>query len=272
MQKMSWNGLLTVSEFAELSGITRSNLLYYDEIGLLKPDYRAENNYRLYSPRQLELINAILLLRGMGLSLDAVKEHILNRTPESTLELFDAQIKTLSAKIDDLLQLKESMEQYAETICLHKHIKTPLFTLEVRSAETIFMGRLCASAPNLDAACLNSFVKQCREIGINYTVQMGQIVFMKSALAGNWDAPGCMYAKTSRGIDRVEEGLFASLFELSQGYFDDNHAYYEKFMRLVCDNELELRGNIYIEYPVDEISENDPKKHLVKIFSPVRQK
>ncbi|MEA4872513.1 MAG: MerR family transcriptional regulator [Synergistaceae bacterium] len=272
MQKMQWDGLLTVSEFAELSGITRSNLLYYDEIGLLKPDYRAENNYRLYSPSQLELINAILLLRGMGLPLDAVKEHILNRTPERTLELFDAQIRTLSAKIDDLLQLKESMEQYVETISLHKYIKAPLFTLEVRRAETIFMGQLCASAPNLDATCLNLFVKQCREIGINYTAQMGQIVFMKSVLTGKWDAPGCMYAKTRRGTDSIKGGLFASLFELSQDYLADNHAYYEKFMQLVCDNELELCGNIYIEYPLDEISENDPKKHLMKIFSPVRQK
>ena len=43
-------------------------------------------------------------------------------------------------------------------------------------------------------------------------------------------------------------------------------------MRRVSDNSLEIRGNIYIEYPLDELSENDPQKHLVKIFSPVRQK
>ena len=269
---MAQDGMFTISEFAELSGITRSNLLYYDAIGILKPAYSAGNNYRLYSSRQLELINAILSLRSMGLSLDAVREHIPNRTPENTLDLFETQIKALSAKIDDLLQLRESIEKRAETIRLHKDIKAPLFTIEVRSTETIFIGRLCASAPNLDVAYFHSFLKQCREVGISHATQIGQIVFMESALAGSWDAAGCMYAKTNKGSDNIEEGMFAVLFELSQDYFDDNHAYYEKFMRHVSKNSLELRGNIYIEYPLDEMSENDPKKHLVKIFSPVRQR
>ena len=197
----------------------------------------------------------------MGLSLDAVREHIPNRTPENTLDLFETQIKALSAKIDDLLQLRESIEKRAETIRLHKDIKAPLFTIEVRSTETIFIGRLCASAPNLDVAYFHSFLKQCREVGISHATQIGQIVFMELALAGSWDAAGCMYAKTNKGSDNIEEGMF-----------DDNHAYYEKFMRHVSKNSLELRGNIYIEYPLDEMSENDPKKHLVKIFSPVRQR
>lgn len=53
--------MLTISEVAELSGITRSNLLYYDEIDILKPAYRGENNYRLYSYQQLELLYIIIL-------------------------------------------------------------------------------------------------------------------------------------------------------------------------------------------------------------------
>ncbi len=264
--------MFTISEFAELSGITRSNLLYYDAIGILRPAYRAGNNYRLYSPKQLEMIDAVLLLRSMGLPLDAVREHILSRTPESTLALFETQIKELSAKINDLLQLREAIEKRAETIRIHKDIKAPLFGIEVRRAERIFTGSVCAAAPNTDAYYLHSFLKQCREAGISRAVQLGQVVFMESALAGNWDAAGCMYAKTDKGTDSIEEGMFAVLFEHSRDYFDDNHAYYEDFMRRVSDNSLEIRGNIYIEYPLDEISENDPQKHLVKIFSPVRQK
>ncbi|MEA4988772.1 MAG: MerR family DNA-binding transcriptional regulator, partial [Anaerovorax sp.] len=44
---------LTTGEFASLCGVKKDTILYYDEIGILKPDYFAENGYRYYSPNQV---------------------------------------------------------------------------------------------------------------------------------------------------------------------------------------------------------------------------
>ena len=270
--RMSQDEMLSISEFAKLSGVSRSHLLYYDDLGILKPAGRADNNYRLYSYRQLELIEAILVLRGMGLSLEEVRAHICNRTPENTLKLFETHISLLAEKIDKLQHLKCSIEKYAATIRLHKDIKPPLFTLELRGSESIYMGRMCGAAPNADYSYLHDFVRECKSNSINFAVQMGQIVFKESALNGEWNAPGCMYAKTDRGSEKIEEGVYANIYELSHDYFDDNNLYYEKFMCRLKEENLELCGNIYIEYPLDEVSENNPEKHLVKIFAPVRQR
>ncbi len=38
----------TVKKLAKISGISIRTLRFYDEIGLLKPAYYGENNYRYY--------------------------------------------------------------------------------------------------------------------------------------------------------------------------------------------------------------------------------
>ena len=43
----------TVNKLAKLSGVSVRTLHFYDEIGLLKPAYYGENNYRYYEEEQL---------------------------------------------------------------------------------------------------------------------------------------------------------------------------------------------------------------------------
>ncbi|HPW52681.1 MAG TPA: MerR family DNA-binding transcriptional regulator, partial [Spirochaetota bacterium] len=41
--------MYTIGKLAKKYGISRSAILYYDSEGLLKPDQRLSNGYRLYS-------------------------------------------------------------------------------------------------------------------------------------------------------------------------------------------------------------------------------
>lgn len=45
--------MLTIGEFSRLGRISARMLRYYDAIGLLRPEYVAENGYRFYDQRQL---------------------------------------------------------------------------------------------------------------------------------------------------------------------------------------------------------------------------
>lgn len=64
----------TVKELANLSGVSVRTLHYYDEIGLLKPAYYAENGYRAYEEKQLLIMQQILFFREMGMELKKIKE------------------------------------------------------------------------------------------------------------------------------------------------------------------------------------------------------
>ena len=65
---MAWS----ITEVAQLAGITSRTLRHYDAIGLLAPAHVGANGYRRYEEPQLLRLQQILLLRGLGLGLDAI--------------------------------------------------------------------------------------------------------------------------------------------------------------------------------------------------------
>ena len=53
--------LFTIGQFAEIHGVTKKTLMWYDEMGLVKPAVIGENGYRYYSYHQ-----SSTLLSSMG--------------------------------------------------------------------------------------------------------------------------------------------------------------------------------------------------------------
>jgi DNA-binding transcriptional MerR regulator len=63
-----------IGRLGELCGLSRSTLLYYDSIGLLKPSGRSSSGYRLYSGRDRSRLERILAFRALGLELGRIGE------------------------------------------------------------------------------------------------------------------------------------------------------------------------------------------------------
>ena len=49
-----------VNQLAKLSGVSIRTLRFYDEIGILKPAYYGDNQYRYYEEEQLLIFQQIL--------------------------------------------------------------------------------------------------------------------------------------------------------------------------------------------------------------------
>ena len=75
------------SEFAALFGVSRDTLLYYDRIGLFRPQLRAENGYRLYSLDQVHQFDLLRMLRLANLSLEEIDQCLQHQHPERLLSL-----------------------------------------------------------------------------------------------------------------------------------------------------------------------------------------
>lgn len=69
---MEWS----IQEIARLVGTTSRTLRHYDERGLVPPARIGSNGYRYYGVTELRLLQRVLLLRELGLGLDAI-ERIL---------------------------------------------------------------------------------------------------------------------------------------------------------------------------------------------------
>ena len=65
--------MYTIGKLARKFHISRSTLLYYDLIGLLTPSKRDSNKYRIYSDKDYERLEKIMLYREAGISLDKIR-------------------------------------------------------------------------------------------------------------------------------------------------------------------------------------------------------
>ncbi|MFC6208064.1 MerR family transcriptional regulator [Levilactobacillus tongjiangensis] len=101
--------MLTIQNFAKLSGTTRRTLLFYDEKNLFKPKKVADNGYRYYDYDQLYKLTFILQLRRLGLPIAQIKAL----TDTTNGDSLDTDLQSILAEINDQLDnltlLKETL-------------------------------------------------------------------------------------------------------------------------------------------------------------------
>ncbi|WP_310601551.1 MerR family transcriptional regulator [Anaerosporobacter sp.] len=103
----------TISQVAELTGISIRTLQYYDEIDLLKPSQLTSSGYRLYNDEALQKLQQILFFKELDFKLKDIKEIL--QTPEfDKLEAFREQKKLLIFKrnrMNKLIELLSKLER-----------------------------------------------------------------------------------------------------------------------------------------------------------------
>lgn len=103
---MSWS----INEVARESGVTSRTLRHYDAIGLLEPAWTAEGGRRYYEQEQLLRLQRILLLRELGLGLDAIGEILAAQDRDSAIEVLRKHRRWLLAERERLGRLVNTVE------------------------------------------------------------------------------------------------------------------------------------------------------------------
>ena len=93
--------MLTVSQLARRCGFSRSTLLYYESIGLMKPASRSAGNYRHYGDKDLGRLEQICVYRNAGLKLEDIRS-ILARPESDASSVLKRRITELNAEIQKL--------------------------------------------------------------------------------------------------------------------------------------------------------------------------
>ncbi len=66
----------TIGELAEKMGLTTHTLRYYDEEGLLRHVKRAPNGRRIFTEKDLVMLNTIECLKKAGMSIRDIRQYI----------------------------------------------------------------------------------------------------------------------------------------------------------------------------------------------------
>ena len=90
----------TVGEMAQMAGVSKQMLIYYDNMDVFKPRMTgAENGYRYYTADQLEQLDTVLMLREMGFSLKEIRRHMERRSAPAALDALRTQWQLVRKEI-----------------------------------------------------------------------------------------------------------------------------------------------------------------------------
>lgn len=100
---------MTIKEVEQITGLTRSNIRFYEKEKLISPERNASNGYREYSEEDIKTIEKVAYLRTLGISVEDIR-----RISNKEADLYDvvkAQRQSLDKQLSELENAKIMCER-----------------------------------------------------------------------------------------------------------------------------------------------------------------
>ena len=100
---------MTIKDVEERTGLSRSNIRFYEKEKLIEPSRNESNGYRDYSENDVENIKKIAYLRTLGISIEDIRSIISEKV--TLQEMLEKQKEVLKNQITDLNKEKLMCEK-----------------------------------------------------------------------------------------------------------------------------------------------------------------
>jgi len=258
--------LLSIKEFAKYTGVKQSTLRFYDEIGLLSPAERGEeNNYRYYRPNQSMTVSFINVLIELGVSLAEIKDISGARTPERVIDLLSRQEVILDQR------LRELHAAYSIIHTFRKNIQIGLLAAdgEIRRENLDGAHFILGPVNSFDAgeAFYEPFMNFCdkaADFRINLKYPIGGYHYDMDSFSLSPSRPDKFYSADPTGNCTRGQGEY--LVGYTRGYYGQLKDIPQKMATYAKERGLVCVGPVYTEYPLDEISVSEPDRYMARVF------
>lgn len=98
--------MYTIGRLAELFGLSRSALLFYERKGLLKASGRSAAAYRLYDEEDRKRLELVMLYRRVGVPLEKIRRY-LDVPQDGVVPLLLGRLVAVNEQIDALKKQQE---------------------------------------------------------------------------------------------------------------------------------------------------------------------
>ncbi len=276
----SINRRLSISEMAQIHDISRQTLIYYDKIGLFKPEIIDDNNgYRYYSTLQIPLLREICFLRSIGMSLEDIRKNNEYNNTKSTMELLISQhdkiekeiaaLETQKKLIDKRVQIYKDASSYADADykpTIEYFPERRLLYHEWREDNH--------TRYELHYALMKIW-NESEAYGILPSRRWGALFFKDQIENGTPlnHAGGCCLINYDipdmPGLHILPEGEYVCMPKFGMPY---ETAHIDKLVAWIHDNDYEIVGDIYDECLIDAIFyDDDNELDFCEIQIPIRK-
>lgn len=96
---------MNIKEVEARTGLKKANIRYYEQEGLLAPKRNVQNNYREYTPEDVEILERVKFLRMLGVSIEDIRRF---QKKECTIaELMERREQELEEELRQVSEVRE---------------------------------------------------------------------------------------------------------------------------------------------------------------------
>jgi DNA-binding transcriptional MerR regulator len=125
-----------ISDLAKKSGLSSDTIRFYEKKGLIKPEFRANNQYRYFNESSLKRLLLIKRYRSLNIGLKEIENLIgLEHTPQADCSvlntILDQHINEIENKINELKLFQKELKQ------LRQHCHQPTTVQDCQIFKTL---------------------------------------------------------------------------------------------------------------------------------------
>ena len=124
---------MKINQVEELVGITKKNIRFYEEQGLISPERNRDNGYREYSLKDVELLNKIKLLRSLDVPIEEIRKLEIGEV--SMMDCLDRHISHFTHRQQELNVMKEMCREMIEADVHFDNLQAESYLEEMKKLE-----------------------------------------------------------------------------------------------------------------------------------------
>ncbi|WP_321387116.1 MerR family transcriptional regulator [uncultured Enterococcus sp.] len=260
---------LSISEFAELSGIKRKTLIYYDQIHLLKPRKVSEKGYRYYHYHQLYAVNMIIFFKDIGMSLEEIKEYSQLTSADQMITLIQIQKEKIRQKQLYYNRMEKMMDLQIQSLRETTNFDDSSIFLTYYEEVPLFFGDTLYHGVNSRVSvALRELYHQCLKAGYEFPYPSGMAMHLDKTYTSE-GAVAQYYMKVPESSTVRPKGNYLECYAQGHGEYQTG---YEKLIEYAERKNLSIAGTLYIDFIQNELVAQNFDDFIMKMMIQVEEK
>lgn len=265
--------LLTIGEMALLFHMNIRTLRYYDELGILKPEYvNQDTNYRYYSTNQFERLNTIKYLRALDVPLERIADFFDQKDVNTILAIFMEQRESVLKKQEQLARIEKKIAnriEQIETALAASYGQVIVKYLPQR--EIVVLKKKFTYADDFEPLIRDLCKTHCLDDAI-FLGKVGVAVSRQDLIKGQFTHFSSIFVvvEAEDGFktqdDVLPEGSYATV--QYQGTHEDAVPYYALLLNYLKDSGFQVKGDSVEITIIDTGMTNDCNKFVTELQIP----
>lgn len=274
---MNDKNYLSTGELANMLGVSKQTVIYYDRIGLISPAKRDDKDYRYYTLEQADELDSIITFRDLGVPIDVLKDYLSERNVQSCIEMLKRQKLNVAREIEKLDRIQKKIDARAallEKVAAVKDFDRVEFSDQDRE---YYMIENCMDSD--EKSFMQSFISICnhsKELHIDFENPICNIIKREDILEGNYGKVSFFGIKIPESFrayyiqwQEKPEGIYASTYH--RGYYEKMHLAYERLLYTIKKEGYVVCGNAYEMDLFSTLTSSDKDEYMKHISIQVQK-